>query len=230
LKWGDVDAIEKLLNKVAHREGIGDSMAKGVKIFAEEYGLDESLAQHVKGMELPGYDPRGTTGYALEYSVADRGGCHRRARPIHKEAQSESFRFGYEGKAEVVIESENLRGYSHSLPICDYVPTFFGMKPEDHAELLNLATGWDITGEELLRIGERSINMARLFNNRCGIDIEDDTLSKRFLKEALKTGPSEGHLIEPEGLASMVAEYYEMRGWDPTGHILPETVEALELE
>jgi aldehyde:ferredoxin oxidoreductase len=230
LKWGDVDAIEAIMNKIAHREGIGDSMAKGVKIFAEEYGLDPSLAQHVKGMELPGYDPRGTTGYALEYSVADRGGCHRRARPIHKEAQSETFRFGYEGKAEVVIESENLRGYNHSLPICDYVPTFFNMKPEDHTELLYLLTGETFTPEELLRIGERAINMARLFNNRCGIDFKDDTLSKRFLKEALKTGPSKGHLIEEEGLEYMRAEYYQMRGWDATGHILPETVEALELE
>jgi aldehyde:ferredoxin oxidoreductase len=230
LAWGDVDAIEAILDKVAHREGIGDSMAKGVKIFAEEYSLDPSLAQHVKGMELPGYDPRGTTGYALEYAVADRGGCHRRARPIHKEAQSETFRFGYEGKAEVVIESENLRGYNHSLPICDYVPTFFGMKPEDHTELLYLLTGVTYPPEELLRIGERAINMARLFNNRCGVDYQDDTLSKRFLKEALKTGPSKGHLIELEGLEFMRAEYYQMRGWDATGHILPETVNALELE
>jgi aldehyde:ferredoxin oxidoreductase len=230
LKWGDVDAIEAILNKVAYREGIGDSMAKGVKIFAEEYGLDPSLAQHVKGMELPGYDPRGTTGYALEYSVADRGGCHRRARPIHKEAQSETFRFGYEGKAEVVIESENLRGYNHSLPICDYVPTFFNMKPEDHTELLYLLTGVTFSPEELLKIGERAINMARLFNNRCGIDYQDDTLSKRFLKEVLKTGPSKGRLIEQEGLEYMRSEYYQMRGWDATGNILPETVEALELE
>jgi aldehyde:ferredoxin oxidoreductase len=230
LKWGDVAAIEQILTKVAHREGIGDSMAKGVRIFAEEYGLDESLAQHVKGMELPGYDPRGTKGYALEYSVADRGGCHRRARPIRKEAESEKFRFGYEGKAEIVIESENLRGYNHSLPICDYVPTFFGMKPDDHAELLYLAMGWEVTAEELLRVGERAINMARLFNNRCGIGAGDDTVSKRFLKEALKTGPSAGQKVDPEGLAYMLSEYYEMRGWDPDGKILPETVKALELE
>ena len=230
LDWGDVEAIDKLLHMIAYREGIGDSLAKGSKKFIEEFGLDESLAQHVKGMELPGYDPRGTKGYALEYSVADRGGCHRRSRPIHKEAESDSFRFAYEGKAEIVIDSENLRAYQHSLPLCDYVPSFFGMKPKDHAELLNLATGWDITADELLKVGARAINLGRLFNNRCGIDVEDDTLSKRFLKEGLKTGPSSGQLVDPEGLAYMISDYYQIRGWDPSGHILQETVDELELE
>jgi len=230
LKWGDVEAIETLIRQMAHREGFGADLALGVKGFSQKYSLDDSLAIHVKGMELPGYDPRGTTGYALEYAVADRGGCHRRARPLVKEVNSEQFRFGYEGKAELVKSLEDQRAYYHSLPVCDYVPTFFGMGPADHAELLHFATGWDITPQDLLRVGERAINLARLFNNRCGVTSADDTLPKRFFKQAMPRGASAGRTIDPKGLAAMRDEYYALRGWDSEGQVTPETASILELE
>jgi len=230
LRWGDAELIEQLIRQMAHREGFGADLALGVKEFSKKYDLDESLTIHVKGMEIPGYDPRGTPGYALEYAVADRGGCHRRARPLRKEAESEQFRFSYEGKAQLVKSLEDQRAYFHSLPICDYVASFFGMKPPDHAQLLTYATGWEFSAEDMLRVGERAINLARLFNNRCGVTVLDDTLPKRFLNEVMPRGASAGKVVDPQGLEAMRSEYYELRGWDAQGQVGLETLQSLGLE
>ena len=229
LKWGDVNGMEILLRQIAYRQGFGADLGLGVKGFAEKYNLDAGMAIHVKGLELPGYDPRGTIGYALAYAVADRGGCHRRARPIMAESKSEVLRFSYEGKAEMVKSQEDGRGYEHSLALCDYVPTFFEMKPGDHAALMTDLTGREFTPETLMRVGERAINLARLFNNRCGISSRDDTLPKRFFREAMPRGNSAGKTIDPDGLAKMVQEYYSLRGWDQNGQVTEATQQALEI-
>ena len=229
LRWGDVDILEQLMHLISRQEAFGADLALGVKGFAEKYGL-EDLAAHVKGLELPGYDPRGTTGYALEYSVADRGGCHRRARPLGKEMQSEQYRFGYENKAGYVASLEDLRAYNHSLTLCDYVPTFFGMRPEDHSALLKHLTGWDFSAEELNRVGARAINLARLFNNRCGVSREHDTLPKRFFKEAMPRGAAAGFILDRSRVEQMIQEYYQTRGWDENGQVTLQTIRSLELE
>jgi aldehyde:ferredoxin oxidoreductase len=188
------------------------------------------MAIHVKGMELPGYDPRGTIGYSLAYSVADRGGCHRRARPVMAESKSEALRFSYQGKAQAVKSQEDGRGYDHSLVLCDYVPTFFEMSSADLALLMTDLTGVEFTAEKLDRVGERAINLARLFNNRCGITNLDDTLPGRFFSEVLPRGASAGKTVDPAGLESMVQEYYALRGWDVNGQVPEATLHALGIE
>lgn len=230
LKWGDVAGMETLLRQTAYRQGFGADLALGVKGFAEKYNLDPGMAIHVKGLELPGYDPRGTIGYALAYAVADRGGCHRRARPVMAESKSETLRFSYQGKAETVKSQEDGRGYEHSLVLCDYVPTFFEMKPADHATLMTDLTGVEFTPEKLMRVGERAISLARLFSNRCGVNSLDDTLPSRFFKETMPRGNSAGKTIDPDRLAGMVQEYYVLRGWDPNGQVTEATLRALEIE
>ena len=230
LKWGDVDAMETLLQQTATRQGIGAGLALGVKGFAEEYNLDPGMAIHVKGMELPGYDPRGTIGYALAYAISDRGACHRRARPIMAESKSEALRYSYQGKAETVKSQEDKRGYEHSMVLCDYVPTFFEIQPEDIAALMTDLTGIEFTPEKLDRIGERAISLARVFSNRCGITSLEDTLPKRFFKEAMPRGKSANKTIDPDGLAGMVQEYYALRGWNSNGQVTEATQQALEIE
>lgn len=230
LKWGDVTGMETLLYQTAHRQGFGDDLALGVKGFAEKYNLDPGMAIHVKGLEMPGYDPRGTIGYALAYAVADRGACHRRARPIMAESKSETLRFSYQGKAEMVKSQEDGRGFEHSLVLCDYVPTFFEMKPGDLATLMTDLTGIEFTPEKLMRVGERAISLARLFNNRCGITSLEDTLPKRFFKEVMPRGNSANKTIDPSSLAGMVQEYYALRGWDSNGQVTQTTLQALEIE
>ena len=145
------------------------------------------------------------------------------------ESKSEALRYSYQGKAETVKSQEDKRGYEHSMVLCDYVPTFFEMQPEDQAALMTDLTGIEFTPEKLMRIGERAISLARVFSNRCGITSVEDTLPKRFFKEAMPRGKSANKTIDPDGLAGMVQEYYALRGWNPNGQVTETTQQALEI-
>lgn len=230
LKWGDVDAFETVLRMIALRQGLGDKLALGVRKFAETMNLNQDKAIHVKGLELPGYDPRGSTGFALEYAIADRGGCHRRARPLQKEQEDEAFRLSYQGKGKYVADLEDNRAFIHSLVLCDFLPKRYGLKISDLTKLIYLATGWNPTVEESISIGARALQQARIFNVRCGLTFEEDTLPKRFFKEVIKEGPSHGLKIERSGFEIMLKDYYEARGWDQTGVPTSETLAHFGLE
>jgi aldehyde:ferredoxin oxidoreductase len=143
------------------------------------------------------------------------------------ESKSETLRFSYQGKAEAVKSQEDGRGYDHSLVLCDYVPTFFEMSSAHIASLLTDLTGVEYTAEKLQRVGERAINLARWFNNRCGITNQDDYLPSRFFKEAMPRGGSAGKTIDPAGLQNMIQEYYTLRGWDADGQVLDTTLREL---
>lgn len=227
LGWGNVEGLAQAFKAIAHREGIGDLLAEGTKKFSEELGLDVDRAIQVKNMEIPGYDPRGTTGYALAYAVADRGGCHRRARPVYKEQDDDEFRFSYKGKGSLVKELEDTRGFYHSLIVCDFMAAVYPLKVKEYTEMLNLATGWDMEEEEAMRVGERAINQSRLFNTLCGITRKDDILPGRFFKEPLKRGRAAGQVLNPEKFQEMLSDYYQVRGWDDDG--LPTESKLAEL-
>lgn len=230
LKWGDTEASRKVLKMISERQGLGDKLALGVRRFAEEMCLNQDRAIHVKGLELPGYDPRGSTGTALEYAVADRGGCHRRARPLQKEQEDDEFRLAYEGKGQYVADLEDNRAFLHALVLCDFLPKRYGLKVDELAKLVNLATGWDMTSEEALNIGAKAIQQARIFNLKCGVTAKDDTLPGRFFKQALGEGASKGFNIDEKGFQLMISDYYVARGWDCNGVPTDETLKKFSLE
>ncbi|KJS84312.1 MAG: hypothetical protein JM58_11235 [Peptococcaceae bacterium BICA1-8] len=227
LKWGSSKNVERAMQDIAYIRDFGKYMALGVKKLAEELGLDSGKAIHVKGMELPGYDPRGSTGYALGYAVADRGGCHRRARPTRKEQENEEFRFAYQGKGEFMKEQEDIRAFYHSLIICDFVPPRYKMKIKDYAEYITLITGMEFDKDEAIRVSERAFTLARVFNLKCGLTARDDVLPQRFYKEPMKKGNADGKLISWDGFLVMREEYYRARGWDAEGIPTQKTLERL---
>jgi aldehyde:ferredoxin oxidoreductase len=228
IDWGQVDGMLEAVEDIAHRRGIGDVMANGVRSFTEIMQLDSSSAMQVKGLELPGYDPRGSIGYALAYAVADRGGCHRRARPLKQEADEDELRFSY-NKAEMVMTMEHERAFFHSLVICDFIPGHFGLSIEQYCHLTALATGRDMDRDEALRIGERALNLSCLFNRRCGLTREDDRLPKRFFEHSLPRGGSAGQCIDPRLFEKMLQDYYRARGWSEDGCPTPEKLSELDL-
>ncbi|MBC7114492.1 MAG: aldehyde:ferredoxin oxidoreductase [Archaeoglobi archaeon] len=210
LKFGNPQAIVELAWKTAYLDGFGKEIAMGAKRLAEKYGAPE-LAMHSKGLELPAYDPRGAKGHGLGYATSNRGGCHLRAYMISPEIlglPEPMDRFDTKGKAQAVIEFQNLFAMVDSMIVCKFVT--FALGAPELTEMLNAVTGWNFTVEEFMKTGERIYNLERMIINREGFSAKDDTLPKRLLEEPMPEGPSKGHVVE---LEKMLPEYYELRGW-----------------
>lgn len=214
LEFGDENALLAMIEKIARREGIGELFSGGVRKAAQAIGQGtEKFAIHVKRLELPGVDPRGAWGMALAYATSDRGGCHQRCWTPSAELAGALKRFSTEGIAQFVKDTQDERAACFSLVLCDFAP----FSVEDFVELLNLATGFDLTEAEYLAAGERIWNLTRMFNVREGMRRRDDTLPARLMEEPLPEGGAKGQVVTREALDSMLDEYRKLRGWNEEG-------------
>jgi aldehyde:ferredoxin oxidoreductase len=227
LTWGNEEAILTLIHKVARREGFGDLLADGVRAAAARLGRgSDALALHGKGLEVFQADVRAIKAYGLGNAVSSRGADHLRSEPwfeFSNDPQEGIRRFGiaetayrlaHKGKGVVVKHYEEMAAVSDALGVCKN--TYNNMEVLDWeatAELLQAATGWQWTGEQVRQVGERIVNLERLFNAREGMGRDDDALPRRFLDEPLDEdgGPSAGAVLE---LEPMLDEYYRARGWE----------------
>lgn len=220
-EFGKAEAIWSLIQKIAYRDGVGDLLAEGVKRASERLGGDAPrFAMHTKGLETPGYEPRGMPGHALGYATADRGGCHERGYLVHLEARGAKFhgqpvdRFTRVGKAQMLVEQQN------STAGCDtIVPCHFAGEAGDDTfvELLNAGVGASYSVENIYRVGERIWNQTKLFNLREGFTRADDHLPIRMAEEGLPDPGVEGQRIPQADLDYMLDDYYRLRGWDERG-------------
>ncbi len=227
--WGNADAVIQLIWRTAYRHGIGDYTAEGAKRLAEAFGSPDS-AIHVKGLELPAYDPRAINSMALSYATSNRGGCHLRAYAVSFDVLGAPKKFDPlkidPEKVKLVVYQQNHFAVIDSLVVCKF--NTFADSPEDYVPLLQAAMGWDdLTAEELLTIGERIYNTERLFAVREGTGYHD-TLPKRLLEEPLPDGPAKGRTAK-EALETYLPLYYKIRGWE-NGVPKPETLKRLGLE
>jgi aldehyde:ferredoxin oxidoreductase len=214
LEFGDENVLLAMIEKIARREGIGELFSGGVRKAAQAIGQGaEKFAIHVKGLELPGVDPRGAWGMALAYATSDRGGCHQRCWTPSAELAGGLKRFSTEGVAQFVKETQDERAACFSLVVCDFAP----FSIEDFVELLDLATGFDLTEAEFLAAGERIWNLTQMFNVQEGTRRRDDTLPVRLMEEPLPEGGAKGQVVTREALDRMLDEYYRLRGWSEEG-------------
>jgi len=242
LKWGDPEGILKMIRMIAMRDGIGDVLAEGVRKASEKIGKgSERWAMHVKGLEIPMHDPRGKKGMGLAYATAVKGADHESG--MHDEVfERENAltdlgfakpigRKEFQGKPLVVKKTQELWGIlSDVLPVCKFpmVPPR-PLKPWRLVSALRFVTGWDISLDEFLTIGERIFNLGRLFNVREGVNRIQDVLPNRF-SERLQEGGSAGESITKEDLDRMLDEYYDLRGWSTEGIPKEETLLRLGLK
>jgi aldehyde:ferredoxin oxidoreductase len=225
LHFGQSDTTA-LLEDIAYRRGIGALFAQGVKGAAERIGGGTAyLAMHVKGLELPAYDPRAEFGAGLVYAVTARGGCHRRAWPPRVTRLSGQPPDTVVGKAAIVKDLFDRRTILHSMLVCDFHHRPLSVSLEEYAQIFSDVTGDRYSVERLLRAAERIETTTRLFNVREGFTRGDDRLPPRLLEEPLEDGPAAGRVLSQEGLDHMLDEYYAMRGWDDQGIPLSETLE-----
>jgi len=206
IPFGDSEKQVELVKMIATREGIGDLLAEGVRAASAKVTKGTGdFAVHVKGLEVAGYDPRGSRGMALAYATADRGACHQRAYPTGAEVLGKTLDpFTTVGKAALVKRLQDYNAAAWSLITCDCVP----YSAEWLTEALT-SLGWDADEKWFMALGERVYNVTRLFNVREGLSRRDDTLPRRFTEPLEDTGWS----IPLEDFEKMLDEYYELRDW-----------------
>jgi aldehyde:ferredoxin oxidoreductase len=245
LSWGNDDTIVKLTKMIALREGFGDILAEGSQRAAQRIGRGtDKFVMTVKKQEIAGQEPRAQKSMGLAAVTAARGADHLYAFPVLDEAGFDDDikkRFGEEYLPEMadrlnpkykgimVKECEDFMVMVESVGLCKYgtqIPPEFYY--DDVALALRVHNGLDLTAADLQTIGERIVNLNRLFNARFGVTRKDDCLPDRLTKEKAPLGPSAGEVVE---LDQMLDEYYSVRGWDQiTGLPLKETLKRLELE
>ncbi len=230
IRFGDVEGSLAAIEMISNREGFGDILAEGVRKVADHIGeRSDRFAMHVKGLEFPGYEPRGAFGSGLSYAVSPRGACHRRAWPPAKEILGGYPPYTAEGKAEMIKTLYDENCILHSLLVCDMPAKFIPLSLEDYAQYFQAVTGESVSEEDFMTIAGRVETLIRMFNIREGFTREDDTLPHRTLSEPLPDGPAKGQFIGEENLNRMLDEYYESRGWNSSGVPTEKTLERYQL-
>ncbi len=230
IRFGDGEGSLAAIEMIATRRGFGDILAEGVRKTADHIGEgSDRFAMQVKGLEFPGYEPRGAFGSALSYAVSPRGACHRRAWPPAKEILGEYPPYTVEGKGEMIKALYDENCILHSLLVCDMPAKFIPLSLEDYSEYFQAVTGECLSERDFSLIAGRIETLIRMFNLREGFTREDDTLPYRTLFEPLPDGPAKGQHIGEENLNRMLDDYYESRGWDSAGVPTEETLEKYQL-
>jgi aldehyde:ferredoxin oxidoreductase len=229
--WGDWQGMLRLVEMTATRQGFGDRLAEGAWRLAESVHPEATRTVYaVKRLELPAHSARALKGMSIGYATATRGGSHHDTRPTPQYAQGFDRR-GTDGKPEFAVRSQHFTAVDDSLVVCRFTSERgFGLfVDEPYARMIRAVTGWDMSVEELERLGERVVNLERLFNVREGVRRKDDVLPWRVMHEPIPDGPSAGMHCPPDELAMMLDRYYALRGWDADGVPTPERLQALGL-
>jgi aldehyde:ferredoxin oxidoreductase len=248
LRFGDADAMLKALDMMLNAEGeFGKALGQGSERAAKIWGNgSEEFLITVKGAEAPAHMPQAKRSLGLIYAVNPFGADHQ---------SSEHDPYYEEGVAELNLNrlkllglGEPQPGYSltpekvrfayltgvfysmlDSVELCQFVygPAWTLYGPAETAQMIQAVTGWDITVEELMAVGERRLNLFRTFNAREGLDRKDDKLPKKFFKQLQGAGPTAGIALTHEEVESAIDEYYRLAGWTDNGIPTPETMERL---
>lgn len=232
LRFGNADAMLKMIEMIAHRRGFGNLLAEGARHASKVIGRDsDRFAMQVKGQELPMHDPRGKVGVGLGYAVSETGADHLTA--YHDTILSNSDSIYFKGaiplgmtealpnrelgqkKAATYALMENWSSFGKVAGLC-----YFGPAPRSFIQVdqillaIKAATGWDMSVQDLLRTGERAIVLARIFNLREGFTRQDDMLPDRLFAP-LQKGALTGISISKAEFEKTLTDLYTIKGWNP---------------
>jgi aldehyde:ferredoxin oxidoreductase len=244
LRFGNVEAMMRMVEMIGKREGIGDTLANGILPAAEKFGKGaENFAMHVKGMPIPFHEPRGKVGVGLGYAVSATGPDHMEyphdsfwateagislLRPLGILEPVDVFDLGAQ-KVKIFVYLQQYWNLLNSLGVCLFTTKPFGPQTFNGVvDYVKAVTGWNTSLFDLLKVGERHANMARIFNLREGLTAQDDTLTERFF-QPMEGGTLKGKRIDREEFSRAIEIYYEMMGWDlKTG--IPKKWKLAELD
>ena len=219
LRFGDGDAMLRALEEIGRRQGVGDLLAEGSRRAAALIGNGaDAFAVHVKGLELPGYEPRTLQAMALGLAVNARGADHNRSGAYEADLSGRHDRLdGTAVHAAAALDTEDRAAVMDSMILCKFLRGVFPEPFPEWAALLTGVTGWDVTGDELLATAKRIVLAKRMFNLREGWTRADDTLPPRLLGESLEMASGRSATLTAATLDTMIDAYYEMRALDPGG-------------
>jgi len=207
IEYGDVDGIAALLSKMARKEGIGATLAEGIKHASKEWGLQD-LAVHVKGLDFAMYDPRALKGMGLAFATSDRGACHLRATIYKAEISGLIAPDEIEGKAEIFIDFEDRHTLFDALILCRFFRDLYPW--EKISTLINTITGLELDKKRLQKMASGITNKTREFNLREGMKRADEMLPKRFFEDKLEDS---GKVLPKADFDKMLSDYYRIKGW-----------------
>jgi len=238
LNFGNSEAVVKLIEMIAKREGIGNILAEGVKRAAERIKKgSEKFAMHVKGQEIPMHEPRLKQGLGVGYAVSPTGAEHmanmhdtsiasERAISTHSAIgilePLEIDDIGIK-KVRALVYYTNWRNLMNALIMCYFLPWDY----VDIPEIVRAVTGWYTSSWELMKVGEKITTMARVFNIREGLTKDDDWLPARFFQPHASGALTETS-IKPDELKNAIINYYKIMGWSEDG--IPTKSKLAELE
>ena len=211
IDYNQVDRMVELLEDIAYRRGIGDTLAQGIKPTAEAWDMADQ-AIHCKGMEPAGYDPRILKGMGLAYGSSDRGACHLRATFYKPELSKMIDPEAIAGKAAMFAEWEDRLTIFDCLILCRFYRDLYQW--EQLSIIIKSLTGLDLDAQAMRAVAAGVADDTRRFNLREGLTPADDKLPRRFHEEVL---PETGKVITEAQMAQLLREYYEARGWDAMG-------------
>jgi aldehyde:ferredoxin oxidoreductase len=231
LRFGDADALIRALDEIGARQGLGELLAEGTKRAAERVGGGSAaFAMHVKGLELPGYEPRTLQGMALGLAVNSRGADHNRSGAYEADLSGDYDRMaGGDAQIAGAIETEDRAAIMDSLILCKFLRGVFTEPFDEWAALLSAVTGWDTDGPELRQTARRIVLAKRAFNIREGWQPEDDWLPERLLSEPVTVASGRVAALTPGRLRGMIDGYYAARGLDSEGRPAQASVADLHL-
>ncbi len=226
IPWGDGEKIIELVEKIAHRDGIGNDIAAGVAAFAANIGAE--FAMTIKGVEVPMHEPRGKQALGLSYATSPRGATHMEGihdtmletdHPTPELGIDQPYdRFTLLDKPQIGKVYEDLRSFTNSLVMCAFTVSTTGKQynlPQIR-DLLTAVIGIEVSPQSMLIFGERNYALMRLHAARAGYTIDHDGLPRRF-HEPLPRGASAGRPVDPDELKTAIADYYRARGYDRYG-------------
>jgi aldehyde:ferredoxin oxidoreductase len=232
LRFGDPAALLRVLDEIGTGgTPLGSLLAEGSKSASRTIGGDSgSFAPHVKGMEMPGYEPRTLHAMALGLAVNARGADHNRSGAYEADLSGDLDRLdGGDAHVAAAIETEDRAAIMDSLIMCKFLRGVFTDPFTEWAGLLTSVTGWEVTGAELHATARRIVLAKRVYNIREGWQASDDWLPERLLNEPLTLPSGRVAALTAGRLRAMIDAYYKSRGLDREGHPDPRAAADLRL-
>jgi aldehyde:ferredoxin oxidoreductase len=218
LRFGNGAAMLRTIEEIGLRTGLGDQLANGSRWLAKQIGRDSiAFAPQVKGLEIPGYEPRALQTMALGLAVGTRGADHNRSGAYEADFSAQVDRRHLDpSSAKFAVETEDKAALLDSLILCKFLRGVFSNVYAEAAEMLHLITGWEVTAQELRQAAIDIVTAKKIFNVRCGWTPAEDTLPARFLNEP--SGDDATARLTAEQLAQAIQEYNRLRGWSQDGY------------